>query len=206
MEIWRDIEGYEGYYQVSSLGNVRSLDRYIPHRKSGLQFCRGKVLCPRMKEFGYNCVHLAKDGIIKEHFVHRLVVLAFPEICGEWFEGAQVNHKNEVKTDNRAENLETCTASYNSNYGTHRLKLSNALKGRQMPEDAVKKMAMAHKKPIVAFYPNGVRCHYFGSAQDANRKYQFLNYVSISACLHGRLKTYRGLNWTFTEKYVINKY
>ena len=112
-EIWRDIAGYEGFYQVSSLGNVKSLNY---GRTKGKE----KLLTLQIEHDGYRRVTLfnKQKGLKgKRYFVHRLVVWAFPEICGEWFEGAVVNHKNEVTDDNRAENLEVCKQDYNAKYG-----------------------------------------------------------------------------------------
>lgn len=110
-EIWKDILGYEGIYQVSSLGNVKSLN----YNKTGQE----RLLVQEVGHHGYRRVVLfnKQKGIKhKRYFVHRLVVWAFPEICGEWFEGAVVNHKNEITSDNSAENLEVCDQSYNCTY------------------------------------------------------------------------------------------
>lgn len=112
-EIWRDIQGFEGLYQISNLGNVKSLN----YNKTGKE----QLLVLQIGHDGYRRVALfnKKKGIKnKRFFVHRLVVWAFPEICGEWFDGAVVNHKNETTSDNRAENLEVCQQDYNCNYGT----------------------------------------------------------------------------------------
>lgn len=101
-----------------------------------------------------------------------------------------------MKTDNRVENLEVCTAKYNSNYGTHPDKLRKANTGRTMPQYGVEKAAEKHKKPV-ASYRNGVLVKRYNSAADAHREDPNLSYVSISAACHGRLDTYRGLEWRF---------
>lgn len=106
-EIWRNIEGFAPY-QVSNLGQVRRKERLLKPRSHNK----------------YNRVTLSANGKRGYFFVHILVAKAFPEICGEWFEGAQVNHKNEIKTDNRAENIELCDAFYNCNYGGRNEKIS----------------------------------------------------------------------------------
>ena len=112
-EIWKDVQGFEGRYQVSNMGRVRSLDRWSldarPH------FIKGMMLKPSLnKGKGYVRVSLSDGHRNYKHYeVHRLVALHF--VLG-YKEGLVVNHKNEVKTDNRSENLEWCTYQYNLNY------------------------------------------------------------------------------------------
>ncbi|MDN3048054.1 NUMOD4 domain-containing protein [Enterococcus faecium] len=107
-EIWRDIEGYEGLYQVSNLGGVRSLDRLI-ERKDGKKCLRkGKSLASADNGRGYLVVCLYKDGIQKSVHIHKLVAEAFisnPE------NKPTVDHINRVTTDNRAQNLRWATMS-----------------------------------------------------------------------------------------------
>ena len=112
-EIWKDIKGFEGRYQVSNMGRVRSLDRWTNHEPP--YFLKGRMLNPSMnKGKGYLRVSLSDGSRNYTHYeVHRLVALHF--VPG-YKKGLVVNHKNEVKTDNRAENLEWCTYQYNLNY------------------------------------------------------------------------------------------
>ncbi|WP_300905716.1 NUMOD4 domain-containing protein [uncultured Bacteroides sp.] len=116
-EEWRDIQGYEGLYQVSNLGKVRSLDREItavsrwgtPQKYTA----KGRVLKGSFSTVGYPQVQLSKEGTITTYQVHRLVAMAFlanPDNLSE------VNHKNEDKCDNRACNLEWCDRDYNAHY------------------------------------------------------------------------------------------
>lgn len=109
-EIWKDIKGYEGLYQVSNLGNIKSLSR-----KRGNQFDYQEIIMKQGDYRGYKNVILQKDGKVKCFIVHRLVAEAFvPNPRNLPF----VNHKDECKTNNTVDNLEWCTAKYNSNYGT----------------------------------------------------------------------------------------
>lgn len=112
IEIWKDIKDYEGLYQVSNLGNIRSLDRVVTnYRGSFIKKGKPKSLCNLTK--GYKGVLLCKDGIQKVHKVHRLVAEAFipnPENL------PQVNHRDEDKTNNSVSNLEWCDNEYNINY------------------------------------------------------------------------------------------
>jgi len=109
-EIWKDIDGYEGYYQVSNMGRVRSVDRVVEHNKGGYCQLKGRLLKLYTTKKGYDRVNLNKNGKIKFFLVHRLVTQAFipnPE------SKPQVNHIDGVKTNNNVSNLEWCTPSEN---------------------------------------------------------------------------------------------
>jgi hypothetical protein len=121
-EKWADIPGYEGYYEVSSLGNVRSLDRAIPHPKYGVQRRKGKPMQPRPDKDGYLSVKLRRDGSGRAWRVHILVAHAFLGKRPEW--STMINHKNRAVADNRVENLEWADASLNQRhrYAMHEYK------------------------------------------------------------------------------------
>lgn len=104
-ESWRDIEGYEGMYQVSDKGNVRSLDRTVVSKLGIARRVSGRLL-KTANVRGYECICLAKDGERPMFKVHRLVAKAFVPGCSD---GMQVNHKDGDKTNNSAENLEWVT-------------------------------------------------------------------------------------------------
>ena len=122
-EIWKDIEGYEGIYQVSNLGRVRSLDRIVPalcHKTGTIvdYHRKGRIIRQRPISSGSGYLVITiHDNEQKAHtqLVHRLVARAF--VPG-YREGLDVNHKDEDKTNNRADNLEWCDRQYNINYGT----------------------------------------------------------------------------------------
>lgn len=117
-EIWKDIKGFEGKYQVSNLGRVRSLDRTTIDKAGRAHHTRGMILKDSLnKGKGYYRVSLSDGHRKYTHYeVHRLVALHF--VPG-YQDGLVVNHKNEIKTDNRADNLEWCTYKYNLNYSDH---------------------------------------------------------------------------------------
>lgn len=122
-EIWKDIEGYEGLYQVSNLGRVRSIDRYVDQMSrwgtSYPRLFKGRVLSLQKISGGYVGVLMKENGHTIMKLVHRLVANAFitnPRGL------EQVNHKDEDKTNNRADNLEWCDRLYNIRYGTGMLR------------------------------------------------------------------------------------
>ena len=112
VELWKDVKSYEGFedfYMVSSLGRVKSKDRYVINRWKGETFISGKVLTPAISK-GYPVVQLNKNSIVKSVKVHRLVALAF---ISNPHDKQTVNHKNGDKTDNRVINLEWSTVREN---------------------------------------------------------------------------------------------
>lgn len=113
-EVWKDVLGYEGCYQVSNLGRVKSLSRNIIHRNRVCDH-REKILSQRDNGHGYLYTRFSA----KPFYVHRLVAAAFVSNPGN---KKTVNHKNGIKADNRAENLEWCTQQENGNHSFHVLK------------------------------------------------------------------------------------
>jgi len=124
IEEWRPIEGYEGLYDVSSYGRVRSLDRY-DNRNC---FRKGHILKQSNDGRGYMSIVLCLNGIFKRYLIHRLVAQTFipnPDNL------PQVNHKDENKSNNRIENLEWCNQKYNNDYGSRkeRIRITNLRNG-----------------------------------------------------------------------------
>jgi len=113
MTEWKPIVGYEGRYEVSSDGQVRSLPRMQTNRGGSLSHNGGRVMKGRLNSSGYFIVGLYSGGKkCKDNYVHRLVAVAFLEDR----QGTEVNHKNLDKTDNRVENLEWCSRQDNVNH------------------------------------------------------------------------------------------
>lgn len=111
-EIWKDVVGFEGLYQVSNLGNVKSLDRLVTYSDGRQITHKGKEIIP-LDNHGYLRVSLSKNGEKKEYRVHRLVALAFiPNPDNKPY----VNHLDEVKSNNFVDNLEWSTKDENFNY------------------------------------------------------------------------------------------
>ena len=124
-EEWRDIQGYEGHYQVSNLGKVRSVKREPFVLKGDLQ------------QNGYRRVYLWLNGRKKNLLVHRLVAETFIENPDEY---TDVNHLDEDKTNNHVDNLEWCTHLYNMNYGAVKKKIGDANRGRKLSEETIERL------------------------------------------------------------------
>ena len=145
MEYWKKIEGYNGRYEVSDKGNIRSVDMFI-----GTHVYKGKILSQTKKNNGYMEVGLIYKGKRKFELVHRIVAKTFiPNPNGL----PCVNHRDEVKTNNSVTNLEWCDNKYNSNYGS---RINRIVQKRKL---SVIQLTLEGK--VVAEYP---------SIQEAGRK------------------------------------
>lgn len=179
IEIWRDIKDYEGLYQVSNFGRVRSLvtDSH-----------RGKRILKQSFRGCYLKVKLIKDNKQKIVSVHRLVAEAF---LPNPLNLPCVNHKiegEEGKKINTVENLEWCDYSYNTNYGT-----ANTRRSKKMTNGKL-------SKSILQFSKTGEFICEWVSASEIQRQLGF-NKGNISKCCLGntRLKTYKGFIWKYKE-------
>lgn len=145
MEVWKDIDGYEGDYQISTYGRVRSIKT-----KTYIYQDENHMLKPRYNSNGgYAKVALYKDNKRKQMFIHRLVALAFIPIIKD---KTLINHKNGIKDDNRVENLEWCDNSENINHAINN-GLKPSSKGSQhgmskLNEEQVLKMRQEHESGI----------------------------------------------------------
>lgn len=218
-EIWRDIPNYEGLYQASTLGRIRSYGR------SGT---KGKILSPSIDKGGYLRVILSKEGIHKCMLVHRLVALTFiPLVDGKTF----INHINTIRTDNKVENLEWCTSKENSNNPLtieHLSGENNPFYGKHHSEDVRKKISEAHigmkysaetnakkgrprlkdeKNPqsvkILQYTKDGNFIKEWPSMISVTRELG-VNFGSISNCCKGIGKSAGGYVWRYKEKEVGN--
>lgn len=133
-EIWKEIPGFEGAYQISSLGRINSKPR---------NGTKGGMLVGRLSQFGYHVVLLRLRGVRSYIFVHRLVAQAFIPNPKNY---PQVNHKDENKLNNCVDNLEWCTAKYNMNYGTIQSRKSIKRIGFEYSIESRKKMSESAKR------------------------------------------------------------
>lgn len=110
-ELWKDIPNYEGLYQASNMGNIRSLDKIVPKwNKPYKRKIKGRVLKKHKANGGYNVVALHKNKNQKTYKVSRLIGITWKDNPDN---KPEINHKNSIRTDDRAENIEWCTRSEN---------------------------------------------------------------------------------------------
>ena len=173
-EIWKDIPNYEGFYQISNLGRIKSLGRIdaLGHR------LKEKILKPGITCNGYYQVALWKNSIPKRCLVHRLVWIAFN---GQIPEGLQVNHISERKSDNRLSNLNLMTCKENTNWGT-----------------GIERSAKSKSKTVLQFDLNNNFVKEYPSARQAERETGFRQ-GDISKCCKGKYKQAYGFKWKYKE-------
>lgn len=189
-EIWRPIRGYENLYEVSNLGKVRSLDKLV-RRGTGVMLMKRKVLKPYIDRYGYLLVTLYKDGKRTTFSVHRLVAMAFQDVCCQFRSGLEVDHINTSKTDNRAVNLRWCTRKENNNNPLTKQHYSDANKGKFGKLNP-------NSKPIIQYDRQGKFIAEFEGTHDAARKLG-IHQGNISACCTGKLKSAGGFKWAYKQ-------
>lgn len=184
IEIWKDIEGYEGY-QVSNLGRVKSIDREIS-TSSGKRLIKGTIRKTTLTNGGYEKVVLYKGKKRKTTLVHRLVAMAFLDNPNNY---PQVNHKDENKVNNTVfvngdgsinlnkSNLEWCTNEYNHNYGT-----------------AVQRIAEKNYKKVHQYTLDGELVKVWESVSKAHKE---LNLRHIDAVARGERNKCGGYIWKY---------
>jgi len=182
-EVWKDIPNYEGLYQVSNLGRVKSLPR-----KTNNQYCNGLIMKAH-NSYGYLKLQLKKNNNYKWFFIHRLVAQAF---LNNYSDALQVNHKNGIKNDNKVENLEMVTASQNQLHSYRILKNIPSMKNRFGEEHvrAVKINQYTKQMKHIAAW---------NSIIDASKKLN-INASCICNVLKRRRKTAGGYVWEYADK------
>ena len=190
MEEWRDVPGYEGLYQVSNYGRVKSLN----YKRTG----REKLLKPGVDGRGYLRVILYKDGKVKHPRVHRLTAQAF---MPNPLNLPQVNHKDENKLNNRVfinedgsvdpekTNLEWCTNEHNCNYGTRNQRVAEANTNGKTSKRVYQ---YALNGELVAIWSSTAECGRIGFNQGA-----------VAACCNNKYlreenNKYKGFRWSYT--------
>lgn len=178
-EIWKDIKEYYGLYQVSNMGNVKSLN----YRHTGEE----KILRPMVIRNGYLIVTLYKNGKRKMLTVHRLVLMTFAPINN--MDKLDVNHRDENKKNNNLDNLEWCNRSYNINYGTR-----------------TQRFAQSKSIPVVQLDPNTNKVvNVYCSAMEAEK--QGFHQSAIIHCCKNKFNRpgnniYKGYKWQYMSDYI----
>lgn len=150
-EFWKDIPGYEGRYQASTYGNIKSVGfyYYCGWRNEDKRFVPEKVLIPSFNKKGYLQIRLSDGKKRCGGLVHSFIAKTFIPKFNKEFN--QVNHKDEIKTNNRVENLEWCDNDYNIHYGTGIERAAKKLKGRKLSEETKQKIReskLGEKNPM----------------------------------------------------------
>ena len=175
-EIWKDIKGYEGRYQVSNMGRVKSLKRTVTKKNGRKQTIQERFLKPRGNSNGYLRVYLREGGDTGKNFsVHRLVCEAFHENPEN---KPCVNHIDENKVNNVASNLEWCTVKENCNHGTRNTRIA---------------------KSVGQYTRDGVLIKVWQSAYEVQRQLGFFQ-GHIGQVARGKRKTAYGYVWKYIEE------
>lgn len=170
-EIWKDIPEYEGLYQINNLGNVKSLYNYR----------KGNILKPRLKR-GYYQIGLRKNNKRKWYAIHRLVAQTFIPNPNNL---PQINHKDEDKLNNKVDNLEWCTASYNNSYGT---RLQRVAQNNKL------------KKTVLKYDLEGNFIKKYVSLSEAKRENNIKSVSSIKSCCNKKTKKCKGYIYRFESE------
>lgn len=180
-EVWKDISGYEGRYMISNKGRVKSLN----YKGTGKE----AILKPGMNRKGYYQVQFHRAGQNKQYhpYVHKLVAEAFIPNPNKY---PQVNHINEIKTDNCVSNLEWCDNRYNCNYGT---KIQRAIETNNLHHGRTR------EKPIVQFTLDGKFVAEYKSIRECSRQTGF-DARSLPNVLKGKYKHLWGYIWKYKNK------
>lgn len=208
-EIWKDIDGYEGLYQVSNLGRVKSLNYNHTNQE--------KILRQIKTKGGYVIINLCKNGKSKNFLVHRLVANAFLENLNNL---PQVNHIDENKENNVVSNLEFCDAKYNNNYGTAiQRRVANtdykaitakidykAFQEKRVANTDWKSIGRKNaekltngvlSKQVYQYNKKGELIKIWESTAECGRN--GFHFGNVAACCRGERKTHKGYIWSYEE-------
>jgi hypothetical protein len=182
-EVWKDVVGYEGLYQVSNIGRIKSVKRYANSKSNKLRSVPEKIIKSKINKHGYECVQLHDDGARKHITVHRVVALAFiTNSCGK----PQINHIDGIKTNNSVTNMEWCTNSENMIHA-HKLGLV------QMPLGEKHYMS----KAITQYNKDGEYIKNYKCMSDAQRELG-IDTSCITRCCKGKYQTAGGFIWRYS--------
>lgn len=204
-EVWKSVIGFEGLYEISNFGKVKSTVILGKGIGKGC-FRKGIELKPliSIKSNNYKGIRfsLSKDGKRYKIFSHILVAKAFPEICGEWFEGAEIHHKDFNPLNNCADNLVVLTKEehilIHRNEGKN-VGNKNPFFGKHHTIESIRKANKKKRKPIYQYSLEGICLCYWYSCTDCERETGFCK-VSINQCCLGKKKTAHGYIWRYAKE------
>lgn len=194
-EIWRDISGYEGLYQISNLGRVKSFNRYIVKNNGVKELRKGRILKSVLLSTGYFCVTLCKDNYHKIYSIHRLIAETFipnPDNL------PQVDHINTIRNDNRIENLRWVDSKGQMNNYLTKQHCSDSQKAEKAYWYGIKGKEHPCSKPILQLSKKQEIINQFVSAVDAENK-TGISRKAICRCLKGYCNTSGGYMWQYVN-------
>lgn len=191
-EIWKDVPGYEGLYQVSNLGRVKSLSRYVNGRKPLVKPLKERIL-KFWNNRGYLCVRLCPNPKVRKCIgIHRLVAFAFIPNPNDY---PEIDHIDGNPSNNNVENLRWVTHRQNELNPITRERISNSRIGEKNPIYGKRGKEIHNAKAVVRIDQNGEE-KYYDSIADAARDNN-IRQSGISGCLCGKNKTSGGYVWRY---------
>jgi hypothetical protein len=184
---WKDIPGYQGLYQVSNNGEVKSLKKEVKTKSNSLRTVSERILKTAVNQHGYVVINLYKEGVSKNWRVHRLVALVF---CSNPNDLNVVNHIDGNKLNNHYSNLEWCTHSDNVKHA-YSLGLMSATRNRLGFKGKLHK----DSKPVI----QSTLCNKFVKEHESINMTKEDGYTpqNVHKCCIGKLKTHQGYKWAF---------
>ena len=146
-----------------------------------------KLLKHNIIKKGYHMVRMSFNGSQYDKLVHNVVGWTFPDICGKYEPGLQINHKDENKDNNNAINLEWCTGSYNVNYGT----------ANERRMETREKNGDSRRRRKVNQIEDGIIIHTWNSGREAESSGKGYDCGCISRCCRGIFKQHKGFQWEY---------
>lgn len=196
-EKWKDIRGYEGYYQISNLGRVKSLDRAVVYSDGRVRKFPGKIMAlTDISNAGYIVVSLQKNNIREKFTIHKLVASHF---CPNPDNKPIVNHLDENKLNNRSDNL--CWATYTENLMWNDSRAKRPYNPTTKNKEALKRLWNKNKKPVVQYDLNHNLIAIYPSAHEATESLGLLPYTkrNIQQVCEGRQRTAYGYIWEYSN-------
>lgn len=185
-EVWKDITEFDGAYQISNKGRVRSVSRVVMRRDGTKQTVKDRVMTQTKDKDGYLRVCLRKNGKRYTRIVHRLVAEAF---IGEMPKDKHVNHKDENKQNNNVYNLNYLTSKENNNYGTRNQRITKSKTNGKKSKQVFARSLITGE--VISFV----------SGREAERSSNnYFQQGSISNACLGKITQYKGYTWSYEEQ------